>query len=174
LLLPPTQSRTSPRQLHAIPTRRSSDLTRPPGGSTSDMGLATVEERYRTVHKVYPPDMHERAAREVRSYQELPWATPRLDCYGEGWLEMEKCTPILDLLPEQSVKYREPLRDLLRRVHEAGWWHMDVCLRNVVSPPLRGGLLLDWAGGTPAVPVTSPARCPVRAGWATAAATGGP
>lgn len=120
------------------------------------MGLATVEDRYLTVHKVYPPDMHERAAREVRIYQELPWATPRLDCYGEGWLEMEKCTPILDLLPEQSVKYREPLRDLLRRVHEAGWWHMDVCLRNVVIHPVRGVLLIDWEGATRATSNISP------------------
>lgn len=112
------------------------------------MGLATVEQRYLTVHKVYPRKMRARAAREVEAYQAMPWATPRLDCYGEGWLETERCTPILELLPEQTLKYREPLRDLVKKVNTAGWWHCDISLENVVIHPVRGVLLIDWEMAT--------------------------
>lgn len=108
------------------------------------MSSASIDVRYLTVHKVYPARERERWQREIYAYTNLEFATPRLDCWGDGWLEMERCTPILDLGPERSRKYRDPLRRLVERVHEAGWWHCDVALVNVVIHPARGPLLIDW------------------------------
>src|SRR5699024_11759627 len=71
-------------------------------------------------------------------------ATPELFCHGEFWIEMERLTPILDLGSDRSRKYRDPLRRLLSRLHESGWWHCDVDLVNVVVHPARGPLLIDW------------------------------
>jgi hypothetical protein len=106
--------------------------------------MATLEDRYLTIHKLYPRSSRARAAREVEAYKALPWATPRLSCSGDGWLEMERCTPLLDLLPRQTLKYREPLRELVKAVNAAGWWHRGVTLDNVVVHPVRGVLLIDW------------------------------
>lgn len=114
------------------------------------MGLAEVDIRYTTVHKVYPPGQIDRCAIEVSAYQTLDWATPKLMWHGENWLEMERCTPILDLEPEQTLRYKKPLRELIQAVHEAGWWHCDVALVNVVVHPTRGPLLIDWENARPA------------------------
>ena len=108
------------------------------------MGLARVEERFTTVLKDYKDADRERYNFELYAYQFLSWATPELFCHGEFWIEMERLTPILDLGPDRSRKYRDPLRRLLSRLHETGWWHCDVDLVNVVVHPVRGPLLIDW------------------------------
>lgn|GEM_PF-5746070 len=83
------------------------------------MSNARVDLRYQTVHKVYPEDERERWQREIRAYTDLDFATPRLMWWGDLWLEMERLTPILDLGPEASRRYEQPLKDLLTRVHDA-------------------------------------------------------
>lgn len=108
------------------------------------MGLARVEERFTTVLKDYKDTDRERYNFELYAYQSLSWATPELFCHGEFWIEMERLTPILDLGPDRSRKYRDPLRRLLSRLHESGWWHCDTDLLNVVVHPVRGPLLIDW------------------------------
>lgn len=117
------------------------------------MGLATVDVRHATVLKDYKdhPDGPTRWEREVRAYTEVPWAAPKLLWSNEYWLETERLTPILDLGPEASRKYREPFRELLHRLHDEGWNHGDVDLVNVVIHPVRGPLLIDWEGAGPAV-----------------------
>lgn len=107
------------------------------------MGLAAIDFRYETVHKVYPPG-HPGWACEIAAYEAVPWAAPRLMWYGEGWLETERCVPLLSLEYDQTLKYRDPLRELLVNLHEAGWWHCDAALVNVVIHPSRGVLLVDW------------------------------
>lgn len=117
------------------------------------MGLATIEIRHTTVLKDYlhhPEAGQARWANEIRAYTELDWATPKLHCSGEWWLETERLTPILDLAYDQTLRYRNPLRDLVQAVHDAGWWHCDIALINVVVHPVRGPLLIDWEGMTPA------------------------
>lgn len=114
------------------------------------MGVASLEHRYLTVHKVYPAKEQARADREIQAYHALPWATPQLECFGAGWLDIERCTPILDLAYDQTRKYRDPLRTLVQDIHEAGWWHCDLSLTNVVIHPVRGPLLIDWEGASPA------------------------
>lgn len=111
------------------------------------MGLATIDLRYATVLKDYkdhPGDGAKRWANEMFAYEHLSFATPEILCAGEYWLEMERLTPILEMTREQSAKYREPLRELLSRIHEAGYWHGDCALLNVVVHPVRGPLLVDW------------------------------
>lgn len=117
------------------------------------MGLAKIEERYTTVLKDYKrhPDGQTRWEREVFAYKELSWATPELICSNPRWLEVERLTPILSLSRDQSIRYKKPLRELLQAVHEAGWWHGDCVLVNVVVHPTRGPLLIDWEGLSPAV-----------------------
>lgn len=114
------------------------------------MGTASVELRFTTVLKDYKDTDHDRHRKEIEAYTLLPWATPTLMWHGEHWLEMERLTPILDLAPEQSVKYLRPLRDLIQRVHDAGYWHGDVSLVNIVIHPKRGPLLIDWENMVPA------------------------
>lgn len=114
------------------------------------MGLATVEKRFQTVLKDFKDTDRSRYFRELKAYEDLPWATPKLVCHGEFWIEMERCTPILNLSKEQSDRYTEPLRELVQRVHDAGWWHCDICLVNVVIHPVRGPLLIDWENMQPA------------------------
>jgi len=114
------------------------------------MGLARVEQRFTTVLKDYKDASRDRYFKELTAYTEMPWATPELKWHGEFWLEMERLTPILDLTPEQSIRYREPLRNLLQRVHDAGYWHGDCALVNVVIHPVRGPLLIDWENLMPA------------------------
>lgn len=108
------------------------------------MSSATIDLRYQTVLKDYPAKEHERWEREVWAYQNLSFATPELKWHNERWLEMERLTPLLELPRDLSVKYREPLRELVVAIHEAGWWHCDISLVNVVLHPVRGPLLIDW------------------------------
>lgn len=117
------------------------------------MGLATVDKRFTTVLKDYKdhPDGQVRWEREVFAYTELSWATPTLIVSNPRWLEMERLTPILALGRDQSRRYEKPLRDLLQALHDAGWWHTDCALVNVVIHPVRGPLLIDWEGMSPAV-----------------------
>ena len=116
------------------------------------MGLAVVDIRPFTVLKDFKdhPAGRERWSNEIRAYTEIPWATPELKWSNEYWLEVERLTPITDLGPERSVKYREPLKTLLQGVHDAGYWHRDIDLINVVIHPVRGPLLIDWEGICPA------------------------
>ena len=108
------------------------------------MGEAQVDLRPTTVHKVYPEHLRFKAQHETFFYTELDWATPKLLYSGEGWLETERLTPILELPKDLSRKYEKPLRDLVSAVNDAGFWHCDVCLVNVVIHPMRGPLLVDW------------------------------
>lgn len=108
------------------------------------MSHAQINLRYDTVEKIYPRDEALKWGREIEVYTQIPWATPQLMWWGDCWLEMERCLPILELGPEASVKYRQPLRDLLQKVHEAGYWHRDIDLVNVVVHPTRGVLIIDW------------------------------
>lgn len=114
------------------------------------MGTARVELRDNTVLKDYKDTDHDRYWKEITAYTEIPWATPTLLYHGEHWIETERLTPVLDLPPATSLKYRAPLRDLLQRVHDAGWWHGDCSLVNVVIHPTRGPLLIDWENLMPA------------------------
>jgi len=108
------------------------------------MSGASLDFRHLTVLKDYGEKEHERWEREVFAYQNIPWATPTLDGFNPRWLEMERLVPLLDLPYDVSVKYRDPLRELLVALHEEGWWHCDVALCNVVIHPVRGPLLIDW------------------------------
>ena len=114
------------------------------------MSDATLDSRFTSVLKDYPAHQHERWEREVWAYQNLSFATPELWWHNERWLEMERLTPILELGPERSRKYAGPLRELLQRLHNEGWWHCDVSLVNVVVHPARGPLLIDWENLRPA------------------------
>lgn len=110
------------------------------------MGVADVDVRPTTVLKDYKNcrDRQLYWEREMTAYTTLDWATPRLMYSGEYWIEMERCTPILELGQDLSRKYRDPLRELLQAVHDAGYWHRDIDLSNVVVHPSRGPLLIDW------------------------------
>lgn len=108
------------------------------------MGHARVDKRVTTVLKDYAHTDRSRYFKEITAYTELEWATPKLMYHGEFWLEMERLTPILELTPEQSKKYMKPLKELLQSVHDAGYWHGDCDLVNVVIHPVRGPLLIDW------------------------------
>lgn len=108
------------------------------------MGVATLDHRHLVVHKAFPKNERARCDREIRAYQDIPWAAPRMTASGPGWLDVERCTPVLDLSYDQTMKYRKPLRELLQSIHDAGWWHCDVSLTNVVIHPTRGPLLVDW------------------------------
>lgn len=112
--------------------------------------MSRLEHYAATVRKVYEPDERQRAVREAFAYVTMPWATPRLVGYGDGWIEAERCTPILDLSRRDSVQHRDALWRLLERVHDAGWWHGDVSLVNVVVHVERGPLLIDWENLAPA------------------------
>lgn len=114
------------------------------------MGTARVEKRFTTVLKDFKDTHRDRYYREVEAYEKIPWATPKMEVHGEFWIEMERLTPILDLDYEQTLKYEKPLRDLLQRVHDAGYWHGDCALVNVVIHPVRGPLLIDWENLRPA------------------------
>lgn len=112
---------------------------------------AQIDIRENTVLKDYPEHEHERWEREWFAYHELEFATPKLLCGNPRWLEMERLTPIQELGPDASRKYQEPLRELVQAVHDAGWWHGDIALCNVVVHPYRGPLLIDWENMRPAV-----------------------
>lgn len=109
-----------------------------------------MELRDNTVLKDYKDTDHDRYGKEISAYTALAWATPKLLWHGDHWLETERLTPILELPAATALKYRAPLRDLLQRVHQAGWWHGDCSLVNVVIHPTRGPLLIDWENLTPA------------------------
>ncbi|QBP31580.1 serine/threonine kinase [Mycobacterium phage Cornucopia] len=112
------------------------------------MGLATVTTHRRTVHKQFA--QQGAWQKELDAYHAIPWAAPKLIGYGPMWIEVERCTPILNLHPEWSRRYAEPLWDMLAALHQAGWWHCDACLINVVVHPDRGVLLIDFEDLTPA------------------------
>lgn len=114
------------------------------------MGYAEIDLRYTTVLKDYKGTDRGRYYKEIEAYTELSWATPKLVVHNEFWLEMERHVPILELTPNLSRKYKEPLRELLQAVHDAGYWHGDCDLVNVVIHPLRGPLLIDWENLTKA------------------------
>ena len=56
---------------------------------------------------------------------------------------MERLTPILDLAYDRFRGCRS-LCAILAAVHDAGYWHGDCALVNVVIHPARGPLLIDW------------------------------
>src|SRR5690606_12526462 len=90
--------------------------TKPLGGNINDMGLAAVDIRESTVLKDYKDTDRDRYRKEVHAYTELEFATPRLICHNEYWIEMERCLPILNIDKEKSREYIEPLRNLLHRI----------------------------------------------------------
>jgi len=107
------------------------------------MGVGKVKLD-KTVIKTYQPKHRNLWAREVLAYKELPWACPKLINYNDCQLEIERCVPILELSPVESLKYRDDLWLLLENIHKAGWWHCDANLVNVVIHYTRGVLLIDW------------------------------
>jgi hypothetical protein len=119
------------------------------------VGYATVEilpDRVRKTFKAGKTQDAEflanRHARELLAYSVVPFATPKLLASGDDWIESELCTPILKV--PNSRKYLDSLRLLLHQVHDAGWWHGDAALVNVVVHPERGVLLIDWEALSPA------------------------
>lgn len=108
------------------------------------MGLAKVDIRETTVLKDYKDTDRDRYHKELKAYSELDFATPRLLWHGEFWIEMERCLPILDIDKKKSRDHIDSLRNLLQKIHDAGYWHCDVDLVNVVVHPIRGVLLIDW------------------------------
>lgn len=50
---------------------------------------------------------------------------------------------------------RPQLWRLLEDLHEAGWWHCDVCLINVVVTDDGRPLLIDWENARPATAAES-------------------
>lgn len=119
------------------------------------MSAVAVVVESEVVRKTYGRDRWGRSAREVLAYSTLSWATPRLVAHGDGWIEVERCTPILDLPRRETVAHRDALWSLLQRVHDEGWWHGDASLVNVVLHPDRGPLMIDWENFTPATSDTS-------------------
>jgi len=107
------------------------------------MGVAKVEIK-ETVVKTYKKSERCHWFREVLAYKELSWACPKLLSYEDRVLEIERCVPITDLSPAESLKYRDDLWYLLEGIHKAGWWHCDANLINVVVHYTRGVLLIDW------------------------------
>ena len=101
--------------------------------------------------KVFPWESRALCAREILAYLELPWATPAIQWNGGLWLEIERCTPILEYPPERSRQWAGQLKDVITRVNQAGWWHRDVSLVNVVIHHERGPLLIDWEHLSPAL-----------------------
>src|SRR5690625_3429310 len=91
--------------------RARTSSTARPGGAT--MSSSKLDFRWLTVLKDYPEKEHERWEREVWAYQNLSWATPKLDGFNPRWIEMERLVPILDLPYDVARKYRDPLRELL-------------------------------------------------------------
>src|SRR5690606_36591807 len=106
--------------------------------------MAQVDRRPTTVHKVYPEHLRFKAQHEIFFYTELDWAAHKLLYSRDGWQETERLTPILQLHKDLSREYEAPLRDLVSGVNDAGFWHCDVWLVNVVIHPMRGPLLIDW------------------------------
>ncbi|AYD86927.1 kinase [Mycobacterium phage MilleniumForce] len=102
--------------------------------------MVTIHRR--TVHKQFTKQIA--WEKELQAYRTMPWATPKLIDFGPMWIEVERCTPILNIHPNWSRRYAEPLWDLLAAIHAAGWWHCDPCLINVVVHPDRGVLLIDF------------------------------
>src|SRR5690625_5308581 len=72
------------------------------------MSSSKLDFRWLTVLKDYPEKEHERWEREVWAYQNLSWATPKLDGFNPRWIEMERLVPILDLPYDVARKYRDP------------------------------------------------------------------
>ena len=103
-----------------------------------------------TVVKHYQPGTEILGVHEVWYYHVIPWATPALLNYGPGWIEIERCTPLLDLDRETARSYRNNLWNLLNSIHEVGFWHRDIILRNVVVHPQRGILRIAWETATTA------------------------
>ena len=108
-----------------------------------------VEFTDTTVVKTYQdPDRYHT---ELAAYTQLSDFTPRLLDHDDTshTLVAERCIPILEIPRWESVVYRKPLWELLQGLHEAGWWHRDACLVNVVVHYGRP-LLIDWENACPA------------------------
>lgn len=79
--------------------------------------------------------------REVHAYRACPWACPPL-------LELGHRRMVLPLLvtaaEDPSWRPVEETRDLLDRVHAAGWHHRDVHAKNLVKMPDGTPRLIDW------------------------------
>lgn len=102
------------------------------------------------VIKTYIPEYEAKFMVELRCYQNLSFATPALISHSieRRELVIERLTPILEV--EKNIRYKPQLWDLLQKIHDNGWWHRDIALRNVVVHPKRGVLLVDWETATPA------------------------
>ena len=96
------------------------------------------------VIKTYTPEHEAKFMVELRCYQNLSFATPALISHSieRRELVIERLTPILEV--EKNIRYKPQLWNLLQKIHDNGWWHRDIALRNVVVHPERGVLLIDW------------------------------
>ena len=103
------------------------------------------------VVKTYPRSMADRYVRELAAHTALPEFSVRLLDFDDDELTLvtERHIPLLYLDRADSVQYRQPLWELLQGVHNAGWWHRDTCLVNVVVDHGRP-LLIDWENVSPA------------------------
>ena len=99
---------------------------------TIDRDVDVVVKRFRTF---------EAFEREVRAYRALPWACPPL--LDLGWKRIT--------LPNLTTAAEDPhwrpiseTRNLLERIHSAGWHHRDVHAKNLVRMPDGSPRLIDW------------------------------
>ncbi|AIM49893.1 kinase [Mycobacterium phage Ariel] len=121
------------------------------------MGIAaTVEYTDTTVIKTYLPEFADRYRLERIGYAKLADVAPRLLDFDDEKLQLvvERHIPILYIDRADSVQYRQPLWELIQGVHDAGWWHRDTCLVNVVVDHGQP-LLIDFENLAPATGASS-------------------
>lgn len=106
------------------------------------MGVATVNIYKNRVTKTFAPGDREKFEKELTAYKSIPFAAPKLLGYHDTTLIIEKCIPLLEL--EKDKRHRQQLWNLLQDIHNAGFWHKAIALRNVVMHPVRGILLIDF------------------------------
>ena len=102
-------------------------------------------------YKKYPSSARSGFECELFAYTELSEFTPRLIDHGDLWILVEGCTPLVYYRPEDSFWLVDRLKNLYQRLHDAGYWHRDCAVVNVVVHPERGPLLIDFEHLTSAV-----------------------
>lgn len=98
--------------------------------------------------KTFLPDLRRWYENEVYFYTKYTEFAPCLIGRNDETLTLviEKCAPLRELA--RNIQYREPLRELLQKFHEAGANHRDAAIINVVVHPVRGVLLIDFEHAT--------------------------
>lgn len=100
---------------------------------------ATVEVRPDVTVKTYRD--RGLAAEEADWYTIIPWAAPKLIDFFGSTLVIETCERGTDLPDWRPVA---ALRDLLTMLHDEGFHHRDLHLKNVVRGKDGRPLLIDW------------------------------